>query len=178
MFDGWSDFFFLIGSAGAGLIGLLFVVATLTAGAERSQIQRGQGLYLTPTAGHFGVVLTISAVALVPRLAIAERADVFAAVALVGLGLALRACVGIGAPRGGMSAHWSDFWLYGAAPAALYLGLACAALALWSGQPRALHALAALLVALLLLAIRNAWDLVTWMAPKSAGLAGPPAQKE
>ena len=35
-----------------------------------------------------------------------------------------------------------------------------------------------LLIALLLLAIRNAWDLVTWMAPKAAGLAGPPAQKE
>jgi hypothetical protein len=178
VFEGWGDFFFLMGSAGGGLIGLLFVVVTLTANAERSQVQRGQGLYLTPTAGHFGVVLTISAVALVPRLAIDERADVFAAVALVGLALALRACIGIGAPGGGMSAHWSDFWLYGAAPAALYLGLAGAALALWSGQPRALLALAALLIALLLLAIRNAWDLVTWMAPKAAGLAGPPAQKE
>jgi hypothetical protein len=31
MFDGWSSFFALTGSAGAGLIGLLFVVVTLGA---------------------------------------------------------------------------------------------------------------------------------------------------
>ena len=41
MFQGWDNYFFMLGSAGAGLIGLLFVVVTLTAGIDRSRAQRG-----------------------------------------------------------------------------------------------------------------------------------------
>jgi hypothetical protein len=62
----WETFYFMIGSAGAGLIGLLFVVVTLTAGFDQSQINRGAKFYMTPTAFHFAVVLTASAVAVAP----------------------------------------------------------------------------------------------------------------
>jgi hypothetical protein len=34
MFQGWDTFFFLIGSSAGALIGLMFVVITLTAGHE------------------------------------------------------------------------------------------------------------------------------------------------
>jgi hypothetical protein len=70
VFEGWNDFFFMIGSAGAGLIRLLFVVVTLTSGFERSQALRGAKLYMTPTAPHFAVVLSIGAVAVAPGLAV------------------------------------------------------------------------------------------------------------
>ena len=36
----WETFFFMLGSAGAGLIGLLFVVVTLTAQSAGNQEQR------------------------------------------------------------------------------------------------------------------------------------------
>ena len=36
--------------AAAGLIGLLFVVVTLTAGFDHAQASRGAKLYMTPTA--------------------------------------------------------------------------------------------------------------------------------
>jgi len=168
MLQGWDNFYFLIGSAAAGLIGLLFVVVTLTAGSERSQALRGASLYLTPTAVHFAVVLSISAVTLMPRLAASTTAAVSGFAALVGLANAIRACVGIRRPRPGAEPpHWSDFWLYGVVPAAIYLGLCVASAGLWAGANWAANAMAALLLLLLLIAINNAWDLVTWIAPKA-----------
>jgi len=37
MFEGWDNYFVLLGTASAGLIGLLFVVITLTSNFERSR---------------------------------------------------------------------------------------------------------------------------------------------
>ena len=68
MFEGWGNFYFLLGSASASLIGLMFVVTTLTRGSERSQVERGQRLFMTPTVFNFASVLTLSAVALAPKL--------------------------------------------------------------------------------------------------------------
>jgi hypothetical protein len=42
MLEGWKDYFLLVGSAAAALIGLLFVVVTLTAGRELGTVERGQ----------------------------------------------------------------------------------------------------------------------------------------
>ncbi len=176
VFQGWDNYFYMMGSAAAALMGLLFVVATLTAGFERSQAQRGASLYLTPTVLHFALVLSTAAVALAPRTPIWATAGLFGLGALVGLANALRACIGIRSMRTGAQApHWSDFWCYGAAPVVLYLGLAGAAAALWAGLEWAVHATAALLLALLLCGIRNAWDLITWMAPRRKPAAGPGA---
>ncbi len=165
MFAGWNNYFFMVGSSGGGLIGLLFVVVSLTAGTERSRAVYGAKIYFTPTAVHFAVVLTISAAAIAPGLPVPVTAALFGLIALVGLFHAARACVSIGSRRAA-SAHWSDFWMYGAWPAVVYVGLAAASIAVAARLTWAVHSLAALLLILLLTAIRNAWDLVTWMAPK------------
>ena len=134
---------------------------------------RGQKLYRTPTALHFAVVLSMSAVALAPRLPTVETAAIFSALALFGLTNAVRACVGIAGPGPDRpAAHWSDFWTYGVAPAAIYVGLCAASAAIGTGAEWAQYLVAAFLLALLLLGIRNAWDLVTWIAPRSKGHAG------
>ena len=165
MFAGWNNYFYLVGSAGGGLIGLLFVVVSLTSGADRPRAMHGARVYLTPTALHFAAVLSISAVAIAPGLPIPVTAGLFGLIALVGLFHAAGACVGMASARVG-TAHWSDFWMYGAGPAAIYIGLVAASVAVAGRIPWAVHALAALLLILLITAIRNAWDLITWMAPK------------
>ena len=166
--QGWDNFFFMIGSASAGLVGLLFVIVTLTAGIERSRALRGARLYMTPTAVLFCIVLSVCAVALAPGLPAWAMAALVFFIALVGLANGVRSCLGIARMSLGADApHWSDFWMYGVTPAAICLGLCAAALAIAMGQPLADYALAGLLLALLLAAIRNAWDLVTWMAPSS-----------
>ena len=47
----------------------------------------------------------------------------------------------------------------------IYAGLLVAAVGLAQRAGWAVHANAALLLALLLIGIRNAWDMITWMAP-------------
>ena len=60
--------------------------------------------------------------------------------------------------------HWSDFWCYGVAPVVVCLALALACGAAAAGVGSAPYAAALVLLALLMLAIRNAWDLVTFLA--------------
>lgn len=172
MFHGGDNFYFMLGSAAAGLIGLLFVVVTLTAELEQSRVTRGATSYLTPTALHFGVVLSISAVAVAPELPAPAIALLIGLAALVGLASAICSSIGIRTPQPGMDLpHWSDFWTYGGTPAALYIGLCVAAVALGAREHWATHLTDALLLALLLVGIRNAWDLVTWIAPHRKGTA-------
>jgi hypothetical protein len=165
MFQGWDNFYLMLGPAAVGLIGLLFVVVTLTAGFDRSKTMRGQALYLTPTALHFGMVMVISAVAMAPRLSAVEAGAAIEVCVFAGLAGAVRAGIGIRSLRTGKDdPHWSDFWCYGVLPTAIYLGLCAAALALCWRTDWAAKAIAALLLILLSLNVRNAWDLVTAIA--------------
>jgi hypothetical protein len=166
MFHGWEGYFTLVGTAAAGLIGLLFVVVTLTANFDRAQAQRGQSIYMTPTMLHFAVVLSTSAMTLVPGLTPFRATALLAVATLVGLINTLWASLGIRTRR--VSAeppHWTDFWLYGVAPSVIYAALGCSCIGFAVSADWAPHALAILLLGLLLLGIRNAWDLITWMAP-------------
>lgn len=165
MFQGWDDFYLMLGPAAVGLIGLLFVVVTLTAGFERSRTMRGQALYLTPTALHFGMVMVISAIAMAPKLSPGATAVAIEVAVLAGLAGAVRAAIGIRRMRSGeIDTHWSDLWCYGVLPIVLYLGLFAAALALCWRAAWAADAIAALLLILISLNVRNAWDLVTAIA--------------
>lgn len=166
MFEGWDNFYLMLGPAAAGLIGLLFVVVTLTSGRDRRETSRGQALYLTPTALNFAVVMTISAVVLAPKMQPAATASLFSLVALAGLFGSIRASIGIGSPRPDREPpHWSDFWLYGMMPTVVYLALCGACVAVWLRLEWAAQGLAGLVLVLLLVAMRNAWDLVTTIAP-------------
>jgi hypothetical protein len=67
--------------------------------------------------------------------------------------------------RRGAAPLVADVWMYGVVPAAIYLGLCAASVAIGARAEWAPRGLAALLLILLLVGIRNAWDLVTWIAP-------------
>ena len=167
MFEGWDNYFMLIGTASGGLIGLLFVVVTLTSGIERSRALRASTIYLTPTLIHFAVTMVSSAVAVAPRMNPRVAAVILIVAAVAGLTNAVRTCFGIYQfAKDGNPPHWSDAWCYGVAPGAIYLGLIGAAAGVWMGWSLAVGAGAALLMILMLVAIRNAWDLITWMAPR------------
>ena len=176
MFERWDNFFVLIGTAAGGLIGLLFVVVTLTSErVDRDRALRASGIYMTPNLVHFAVALVASALVLAP-LSPQLMAAVLAGAALAGLANAVRASRGIAAfqRESASSPHWSDLPLYGVAPGVLYVGLLGVAAAIWLGADFAPYALAALLMILMLLAIRNAWDLITWIAPGLPAGANPP----
>lgn len=174
MSPGWSNFYFLIGSAAAGLIGLMFVVVTLTAGGERSRSLRGAAIYLTPTIVHFAAVFSISAITQAPSVTPSEAEAAMGVIALAGLACCLRSAHGIlRAPQGFEAPHWSDFWFYAGAPATLYLFLLLTAVGIGEHWPWSAKIMAGILLILVLLAIRNAWDTITWIAPSRGGSRPP-----
>ena len=169
MFHHWGEFYLLAGSAAAVLIGLIFVVVTLMQDKPRSTMMAGAKLYMGPVVLQVSFVLVLSAAALTPGIAARDYALVAAAVALWGLYRGVQSTIGIQRlcwqedPP-----HWTDKWFYGVFPTILSLGLVGVAWAFWTGGPWAVHAVAVAITASLLLAIRNEWDLVTWLAPMRA----------
>jgi hypothetical protein len=165
MFHGWENFFYLIGSAAGALIGLLFIVITLTAGHEPQRVARGAPVYVTPIVFHFAVVLLVSAISEVPGLSrtlVTVLLGIFAIVGLVYSAITtVRLCRKEWVdPIPG----WSDKCFYGFLPASIYLALLGAAAAIWILDGRATYAVGAIMLGLLLLGIRNAWDLATTLA--------------
>ena len=168
MFEGWQDYFLLVGSAAAALIGLLFIVVTLTIGRELSSIERGQKLYMTPIVFHLGGIVLLSGAAMAPVATPVLFGLASGIVALIGS----VSCVRIGSEIYRMPVAPTkvyDMWWYGIIPAMAYL-LLLPASALLAVTPSewALTAVAALLMAQLLISIHSAWDLVTYLAPRSS----------
>jgi len=171
MFEGWENFYLLIGGAAGALIGLLFIVVTLIQGNEHGLKLKAAAAYMTPAVAHLALVLVMSAVATAPHLTPSVAGFLFLAGALACLGFAGHALYMLAG--GGINAsHWTDVWAYGVTPFIAAAALAAAAVAVWFAPDRAVLGIAATLVAILLIAVRNAWDLVTWI---SAGGGSPTA---
>ena len=165
MFHGWENFFYLIGSAAGALIGLMFIVITLTAGQEPQRVERGAPVYVTPIVFHFAVVLVVSAISEVPGLSRTAVAVLLGASAIAGL--AYSATTSVRLCRKGWEdpiPGWSDKCFYGFLPATIYIGLLGTTGAVWMAERRAAFLIGAIMLGLLLLGIRNAWDLATTLA--------------
>ena len=165
MFEHWDEFYLLVGSAAAVLIGLIFVVISLMQDRSRSTILVGSKLYMGPIVLGVSFVLVLSSAALTPGIDNRQFAGVTAVVALWGLVRAIISTIGIGRFK---EVHWTDVWFYGAIPTGIYLALATVALAFWRHWAWAEVGVAVVITAMLLSAIRNEWDLITWIAPRNS----------
>jgi hypothetical protein len=175
MFHDWSEYFFMIGSSAAALIGLMFVVVTLTAGRDRPETDRGKHLYSSPVVWHLGVVLVLSGCAIAPTMTGTVYAAVSGGLALLGVGIGVRNAIGIArVPISGMENNAFDMWWYGIVPAIVYAGLGAAAFAIFLSSRWGASGVAAALMALLLVSIHAEWDLVTFLAPQAPAPAHPP----
>jgi hypothetical protein len=167
MFEGWGEFYLLAGSAAAVLIGLIFVVISLMQDRSRSSVLAGSKLYMGPIVLGVSFVLVLSAAALTPGITRAGFALVAGSVSIWGLIRAVWSFFGIRQRLSDGEIHWTDPWFYGAIPGAVYLALGAVAFAFWTECPWAHYGVAAATLAILLSAIRNEWDLITWIAPRA-----------
>ncbi len=85
MLDGWSTFFAMTGSAGATLVGLLFVVITLGTGLPTSRTLDIARATMTPALYSFSGVLVQSMVALVPWRSAWPAGVIFVVLGLAGV---------------------------------------------------------------------------------------------
>ena len=169
MFSDWENFYLIVGSGGGALIGVMFVVATLTAGLEESRASRGALIYITPIVFHFSIVLIVSAIAVTPGLPLEAVGTLITLCAVLGFLYALITAIRIFRIRIVDVPDWEDKTFYGIMPTIAYFLLACAATAIWFAPMSAALFIGAVMLLLLLIGIRNAWDLATYLVLRKSG---------
>ena len=96
MFKDWSEYFFMLGSSAAALIGLMFVVATLTTGRDTKEAEQGKHLYTSPIVWHLGGIVVVSGAAIAPTITPGWFGMGVAGLSLVGITICTRNAIGIG----------------------------------------------------------------------------------
>lgn len=153
----WRDFYVLIGTASAAIVGASFVVATLVSNVSDRQL--GMRGFITPTTVHLGNVLVGSAILAAPTLS-----PLFLAALLGGGGVAGMIYSIVVATRiWAMKLDLSDRVCHVIVPFLAYAGLAFAGFKALRGADECLNILAAAFVALLVAGMRNIWDMASFM---------------
>jgi hypothetical protein len=174
MFKGWENFYLMVGPSAAALIGLMFVVVTLTAGRDRQEVERGKQLYTSPIVRNLAIILMLSGAAFAPDISPVLFASLSGGAGVIGVVMGVRSATGIARRPSAPDAAGFDMFWYGAAPAIAYVGMLAAALGICERRPWAPGAVAADLMALLLISIHAEWDLVTYLAPIAGTGNDPP----
>src|SRR5436309_16091305 len=81
----WESFYVIVGSSGAGLTGLMFVVITIAADSSVARTPETLNAFGTPNVIHFVAVLLIAAVLSAPWQRFKDPAHVVGATALAGI---------------------------------------------------------------------------------------------
>ena len=163
MFHGWENFFIVGASAGATLIGLLFVAISLGAGLSTPQGLIAARAFLTPTLIYFGGVLFECMVVLPPW---PSAWPVGIILGLCGLaGLVNQVYVILKQFKVNIATlDWLDWALFSAVPALGYASLIAGAAGLIAERSFAPYAIAGAITLLLFAGIFGAWDLTLWIA--------------
>ena len=168
----WHEFYVLIGTAAATLIGLMFVAASISASYMTEKHLAGIQSFYSPTVVHFASVL-ITCVVLLAPLPTHLLGALLLAIGAFGLGYASFVWVRMGRRGFTSSIDLADRFWYALSPVAGHLLMVVAALmVLAMGDGPSLDVLATAILLLLLAAIRNAWDITAWAVTRSG--APPP----
>ncbi len=156
----WESFYVIVGSSGAALIGMQFVVVTLIAGHRRPPTADALKAFGTPTVVHLTGALLVSGIISAPWQS------------LVLLSVAIAPCGTGGIAYGAIVMRralrqtfyvpvWQDWLWYMLLPCSAYAALALAAIVLSRVTRPSLFVIGAATLGLLLIGVHNAWDTVT-----------------
>lgn len=169
LLSNWQNFYMIMGTAAATLTGLMFVVTTLIAGidARLSTLNAAVSAFNTPTVVQFGAVLLLAGVLSAPWQSFSSLSLLLG---LVGLGMAFYSILVLRRMR--RVPHYQstlEDWLwYLALPLLAHVALIVAAFVLPRNPAPALYIVGLAMILLLLVGIRNAWDMVTFLAVERA----------
>ncbi len=172
LFHDWHDFFVLVGTASATLVGLMFVAASIGSSYFNEDHRAAMQTFLTPTVVHFVAVLMVCLLCTIPNhnwvtLSVLLGAEgiagaIYCGSILLQFTLQHRFKVDLG-----------DRLFYASLPALGYLMLIVTAALLMMRSTAAPDVIAAALLTLMVASLRNAWDMTLWIVIK-APTAGPP----
>lgn len=160
----WSGFFTMMATAAATLVGLMFVVVTLITRNERTTDSNlGLSTFSTPTVIHFGSSLLVSLILIAPW---PRLAGAFVCITLVGVaGVAHMMSVAGQARRMTVYQPDTEDWLwYTIVPFIAYAAVLIGGITMPLAPSAALWILGATVTWLTFTGIRNAWDVVTYLA--------------
>ena len=164
----WQGFYALLGEASGTLVGLLFVAASVGSGVHTRDKHDALRVFLSPTVVHFSSILVACLTALTPIRDWSLGGLLIGGEGLSGLVYAL--VVWRSMIRQGLIAKidLEDRVWYAILPALGYLVVGTAGVSLSSRIELGCGLLAAGLCLLLLIGIRNAWDMTIWTVMRRA----------
>lgn len=156
----WATFYEIVGSAGATLIGMQFVIMTLLVAMRRRPTAETLAAFGGPTVAHLASALMISAIMAAPWPSFVWVSDVLVMIGAAGLVYSAIVVRRIGR-QAFYTPVWQDWVWCGACPCAAYLTIAMTATILHGKPFIASFAIAAAVLGLLVIGIHNAWDSVS-----------------
>lgn len=167
-FAAWESFYVIVGSSGAALTGLQFVVIALGAEARKLGNRRTIDAFGTPTIVHFCATLLLAAMLCAPWQTLSSAALVLGFCGIAGI-----VYMGIVTRRARRQTEYRpvfEDWLWHTGlPFIAYATLLASAAVLVRHLSGALFAIAASALLLLFIGIHNAWDTVTYFAVERMG---------
>jgi len=159
----WESFYVIVGSSGAALTGLQFVVIALVAGSRARSTLKEIDAFGTPTIVHFGAVLLVAAILSAPWRGLL---NVSVALGMCGLAGVLYGLIVLKRARRqtGYSPVLEDWLWHVVLPLIAYALLLIAGILLRSYPRQVLFLVGANALLLLFIGIHNAWDTVTYIA--------------
>ena len=162
--QGWHDFYVTAGAAAATLVGLLFVGLSLHIRVVTAHVDVRSLARVTLT--DFFAVLLIALLLLAPSPGGAFTAEWLIGIAVLSLGLSIRPAISGLTGRGSRLSLWTLLARFGVSAIA-YVAVAASAVLLISGDVAdALIGLLDAVVLLLMVAVRNTWDLLVTVADR------------
>ncbi|MGC1380127.1 MAG: hypothetical protein WA814_03775 [Candidatus Baltobacteraceae bacterium] len=160
----WSSFYVITGSSAAALTGLMFVVITITMGEERlRRSSDGMAAFSTPIVLHLSVALLVSAVLCAPWHSLVMPGVSIGIAGLYGIVYIVR-IVYRTRRLTSYTPDVEDWAWYSVLPLVAYGAVFGGAIALEVVPAKALFAVAGGVLLLIFIGIRNAWDIVTFIA--------------
>jgi hypothetical protein len=159
----WENFYVIVGSSGAALTGLMFVVIALIADSEQRRTTNEIDAFGTPTIVHFCVALLIAAIISAPWHMLRSVAITIGTVGAAGIvygGIVFRRA----RRQSGYRPVFEDWLWYSILPNVAYVMCLGSGIALTRAPEAALFVIGAATLLLLLVGIHNAWDTVTYIA--------------
>jgi hypothetical protein len=158
----WHDFYVLLGTASATLVGLMFVTATIGANLFTEANREAMRAFLSPTVVHFTAVLLVCVVMIIPMRHWTTLAIFLAIGAVACLVHSARVWVQLFVRRE-FKVDMVDRLFYALIPVAGYVLVLVSAGLMFLERALGLMMLAAGLITLLVVGIRNAWDMTTFI---------------
>jgi hypothetical protein len=167
----WHDFYVLVGTASATLVGLMFIAVSIGTSIFNEDRRIGMTAFITPTVVHFAATLFTCLLVTIPTQSWYTLGALLAAGGMVGSIYCGSLAVRIIART---HVDLSDRLFYALLPLFGYMLALASAVLLLMRSTVSPNLIAPAVLILLLAAIRNAWDMMVWIVIKTPSGSVPP----